>query len=375
MKFTVSTKPFSEGLNLAIVNSNVSKFSQKSNIAQVTVKNGMLVVNLECDNVKTEIRFKGGVTEENSSIATVSCLVLKQLVSTFDSAVTVVEFDENGLILVSGRSRFVLPDIIKNTDMELDKPDMDLTHLVSNPVPINKTNWKFVDDHQMFALSMSFVNPIYTRCWVGADSDVLVGDMDNSIFTHSSKGTLGETCLLRPDIINMFVTLPEGATIGKLSNSYIVHTNTDAYDIYSEVVPEHEDDPAFGSYNSEIIMDMMQKDMDNAIKVNTSAILKAINQSDLLSTEDKSSKALFIDVDGSVLTVADDNVDCKVDVEGNPAIKYNIKMKAPNFKSAIANIDSDSVYISPVTNDESEELVGLMMWTDNMSILVAGADQ
>lgn len=113
MKFTVSTKPFSEGLNLAIVNSNVSKFSQKSNIAQVTVKNGMLVVNLECDNVKTEIRFKGGVTEENSSIATVSCLVLKQLVSTFDSAVTVVEFDENGLILVSGRSRFVLPDIIK----------------------------------------------------------------------------------------------------------------------------------------------------------------------------------------------------------------------------------------------------------------------
>ena len=116
-------------------------------------------------------------------------------------------------------------------------------------------------------------------------------------------------------------------------------------------------------------------DMDNAIKVNTSAILKAINQSDLLSTEDKSSKALFIDVDGSVLTVADDNVDCKVDVEGNPAINYNIKMKAPNFKSAIANIDSDSVYISPVTNDESEELVGLMMWTDNMSILVAGADQ
>ena len=96
MKFTVSTKPFSEGLNLAIVNSNVSKFSQKSNIAQVTVKNGMLVVNLECDNVKTEIRFKGGVTEENNSIATVSCLVLKQLVSTFDSAVTVVEFDENG---------------------------------------------------------------------------------------------------------------------------------------------------------------------------------------------------------------------------------------------------------------------------------------
>ena len=50
-------------------------------------------------------------------------------------------------------------------------------------------------------------------------------------------------------------------------------------------------------------------------------------------------------------------------------------MKAPNFKSAISNIDSDSVYISPVTNDESEELVGLMMWTDNMSILVAGADQ
>ena len=122
-------------------------------------------------------------------------------------------------------------------------------------------------------------------------------------------------------------------------------------------------------------MDMMQKDMDNAIKVNTSSILKAINQSDLLSTEDKSSKALFIDVDGSVLTVADDNVDCKVDVEGNPAIKYNIKMKAPNFKSAISNIDSDSVYISPVTNDESEELVGLMMWTDNMSILIAGADQ
>ena len=39
MRFTVSTKPFSDGLNLAIVNSNVSKFSQKSNIAQVSVSN------------------------------------------------------------------------------------------------------------------------------------------------------------------------------------------------------------------------------------------------------------------------------------------------------------------------------------------------
>ena len=183
MRFTVSTKPFSDGLNLAIVNSNVSKFSQKSNIAQVSVSNNQLVVNLECDNVKTEIRFKGGIDSELSDkIATVSCLVLKQLVSTFDSAVTTVEFDENGLILYSGKSKFVVPDIIKNTDMELNKPRYNAGG--SDIRQIDKASWKFIDDHQMFAISMSFVNPIYTRCWIGDTTDVLVGDMDNSIFAE-----------------------------------------------------------------------------------------------------------------------------------------------------------------------------------------------
>ena len=339
MRFTVSTKPFSDGLNLAIVNSNVSKFSQKSNIAQVSVSNKQLVVNLECDNVKTEIRFQGGIDSELSDkIATVSCLVLKQLVSTFDSAVTTVEFDENGLILYSGKSKFVVPDIVKNTDMELNKPRYNVGG--SDIRSIDKASWKFIDDHQMFAISMSFVNPIYTRCWIGDTTDVLVGDMDNSIFAHSNKGTLGETCLLR-----------------------------------SEVTPEHEDDPNLGSYNADIIMDMMKTDMSKAVKINTSSILKTLNQSDLLSTEDKSAKAVFINVYSNVLTVSDDNVDCKVDVEGSSGISYNIKMKASNFKSAISNIDSESVFIAPVTNGETDEIVGLILWTDNMSILVAGADQ
>ena len=95
----------------------------------------------------------------------------------------------------------------------------------------------------------------------------------------------------------------------------------------------------------------------------------------MLSTEDKSAKAVFINVDSNVLTVSDDNVDCKVDVEGSSGISYNIKMKASNFKSAISNIDSESVFIAPVTNGETDEIVGLILWTDNMSILVAGADQ
>lgn len=374
MRFTVSTKPFSDGLNLAIVNSNVSKFSQKSNIAQVSVSNNQLVVNLECDNVKTEIRFKGGIDGDVSDkIATVSCLVLKQIVSTFDSAVTTVEFDENGLILYSGKSKFVVPDIIKNTDMELNKPRYNVGG--SDIRQIDKASWKFIDDHQMFAISMSFVNPIYTRCWIGDTTDVLVGDMDNSIFSHSNKGTLGETCLLRSDIINMFVSLPEDATLSNIGDAYLVHTKNDCYEMYSEVTPEHEDDPNLGSYNADIIMDMMKTDMSKAVKINTSSILKTLNQSDLLSTEDKSAKAVFINVDSNVLTVSDDNVDCKVDVEGSSGISYNIKMKASNFKSAISNIDSESVFIAPVTNGETDEIVGLILWTDNMSTLVAGADQ
>lgn len=371
MKFTVSTKPLSDGLNLAIVNANVSKFYRKSCLAQLTVDGNTLKINVEAAFILSQITLKGkaDISEGlGSSTIFVDSLLLKQLVSTFESPVTTLEFTETGLILHSGKSKFTLPKLVEGDELSLSSPRVDGVEGLG--VEIDKSDWKFIKDYQMYAIAMSFIHPVYTRVWVGAEGDVLVGDFDNSLFTHSKKNNLGTTCLLSDTIINLFNSLPEGAKLAKKDKSYVIQVSTDGFNFASEFTPQYEDDENVGSYNSDIILTMMNHPEVKSVSVSTSAVNKFLSQADLLSsnTED----TITFSVEGNQLTLHDNNVDCKIDVDKVSETSYSVQFKTALLKSVMSNYTDEKVNVSPM--EQGDEVVGITVWTDSLTTVLAGID-
>lgn len=367
MNFNVSTKPLSTALDLGIVNQNVSKFYQKSCLAQITATKRDLRINLEAANVLSEIRLKGSGDSEEAVTIFVDCLLLKQLVATFEASVTTFEFTEGGLILHSGKSKFTLPQMIDGDELELSAPSDDEAQSI---IDIDKSDWKFIREHQMYAIAMSFIHPVYTRVWVGETGEVLVGDFDNSLFTYSKKSKLGSTCLLSDTIINLFNALPEGAKLRKLADSYVIKVTTDGFEYISEFKPIYETDEGVGSYNSDIILSMMTKDESAGVKINTVAINKALNQAALLSTGTEDTIKLI--VGNGHICLKDDNVDCKVPAENIPE-EYSVEFKTSLLKSVVSNFDEDDIYVAPMKQED--ELTGVVMWSKNMTVILAGIDE
>ena len=368
MQFNVSTKPLTDALNLGVVNQNVSKFYQKSCLAQITASRRELKINLEAANVLTEIHLKGSGDSDEVVTMFVDCLLLKQLVSTFEASVTTFEFTEGGLILHSGKSKFTLPKMLDDAELELNPPNVSESE-GSVSIDINQSDWKFIKDHQMYAIAMSFIHPVYTRVWIGDNGDVLVGDFDNSLFTHSKKSKLGNTCLLSDTIVNLFNTLPEGAKLRNIGNSYIITVTTDGFEYMSEFKPIYESDEGVGSYNSDIILEMMGHGEAGA-KMNTAAINKFLNQAALLSTNTEDT--IKLSVGGGNISLVDSNVDCKLPVEGITE-EFSVEFKTSLLKSVVSNFDEEVVSIAPMKQEE--EVAGILVWSKNMTVVLAGIDE
>ena len=369
MQFQVSTKPLTDALNLGVVNQNVSKFYQKSCLAQVTASRRELKINLEAANVLTEVHLKGSGDSDETVTLFVDCLLLKQLVSTFEASVTTFEFTEGGLILHSGKSKFTLPKMLDDAELELTPPNTSESAAVSTDIDINQSDWKFIKDHQMYAIAMSFIHPVYTRVWMGDKGDVLVGDFDNSLFTHSKKSKLGNTCLLSDTIVNLFNTLPEGAKLRNIGNSYIITVTTDGFEYMSEFKPIYETDDGVGSYNSDIILEMMGHE-ESGVKMNTAAINKFLNQAALLSTNTEDT--IKLTVSNGNISLVDSNVDCKLPVEGVTE-EFSVEFKTSLLKSVVSNFDEEVVSIAPMKQED--EVAGILVWSKHMTVVLAGIDE
>lgn len=370
MKFTVSTKPLSDALNLGVINQNVSKFYRKSCLAQLCADKHSLTINLEAAFILSEIRLKGSGDSEESARIFVDCLLLKQLVSTFDTAVTTLEFTDTGLILHSGKSKFTLPKLVDDDDIELNAPHVPDT---STSISIDKADWKFIKDFQMYAIAMSFIHPVYTKVWVGSSGDVLVGDFDNSLFTHSAKNKLGTTCLLSDTIINLFNSLPEGAVLKESGKDYVIHIKTDSFELLSQFTPQYEADEDVGSYNSEIILDMMKHPATGVAKVTTAALTKFLGQAELLSNS--SEDTITLKVSESNLSLSDRNIDCMIDFESGVTIAtpYQVEFKTSLLKSVLSNYDDEKITIAPMITDS--EPVGIIVWGKELTTVLAGVEE
>lgn len=370
MKFACSTKPLIDALNLGIVNQNISKFHQKSCLAQIKADKQVLQINLEAARVFTEILLKGSGDSDEPATVFVDCAVLKSLIATFDGvAVTTFEFTDSGLVLHSGSSKFSLPKMVDDdAGLELTSPGLPPEGSVS--VDITKDEWKFIKDYQMYAISMAFIHPVYNLVYVGQDGDVIVGDFDNSLFTYSKKSKLGNTCLLKDTIINLFNSLPEGAKLTQLGKSYLINVQTDGFEYASEFTPIYESDPEGGDYNSGAIIDMMTHSEDS-IKLNLAAISKFLNQAALLSTSTEDTIALS--VGQNEVSFVDKNVDCKIPLAEASPSTYNIVFKTSLLKSVISNFDEEEIRIAPLTVEG--EIGGVVFWTKNMTTVLGGVDE
>lgn len=374
MKFTCSTKPLQNALKLGVVKSNISKFYQKSCLAKLTCTRDTLRVNLEASRIVTQLTLHGSGDEDTAASIFVDCQVFSDLVSTFDSDVLTIEFVEGGIILHAGKSKFTLPHLLDDSDLDLAAPQKLDSNEIHQAYELKSADWKFIADHQMFAIATNFIHPVYCRVWVGESGDVLVGDYDNSIFTHSTKSSLGRTCLLPPTIINLFTALPEGSQLINTGSSYLVQVSTDGYEYLTEFSPESEADESVGSYNSEVFMELFAN-KDNAITLDVPKVTKFLNQASLVASAVDTPMDFIVTPEFA--TIRDNSVDCKLPISGETSIgNYSCRFKANFLRAVFSALDTETVNVSPTfqTEDGVTEVIGVMFWTDNLSILLAAIE-
>ena len=366
MKFTTNTKPLADSLNLGIINSNVSNFHKKSCVVQVSADETTLRINIEAANICTEIKLKGSGEGEPATIF-VDSLLMKQLVSSFESATVDLEFTEGGLVLHSGKSKFTLAKMVDSTEFELKAPVQPDNAV--NTIDIDKSDWKFIKDNQMYAISMAFIHPVYTRVWIGESGDVLVGNIDVGLFTHSGKSKLGSTCLLSDTIINLFNSLPDGAKLMKVDKDYLIQISADSFTYATQFTPLYENDEGVGDYSSGMILDTMKKPA-TGVKISTAAATKLLNQALLLSSTSEDTIKMI--VKDNVVYLRDKNVDGQIPADGDNNIAFELEFKLELLKQVIANYSDEAIEISPSIRDD--EVTGIIVWNNDLTTIVAGVE-
>lgn len=356
---TVNTKPLLTALNLAVVNSNVSKYYKKSGIAQITVEPKQIKFNFEAENVISEVSIAGMSTAAETQVIMVDNLLLKQLISTLSSATVTLDVQPDALVITSGKSRFTVPRI--DTDgLTLNVPDT-ITSNVS--IDVDKDAWRFIKDNQMYAISMSFEHPVYRKVWVSESGDTLVGDFDTCLFTHSTKSNLACTCLLSDTIINLLNSLPEGAKMYRSDGSYIIIVVTDSYKYTAQFSPRLESDE--GSYNSDIILGSLNHP-DNCFAVAAATVNQILGQALLLSTSTEDT--IWLKVANREMTLQNNNMTGTIDIDFDG--EFGLEFKTDSLKSVMSSYGDVDVRIGPSILDD--EVVGIIVWDDELTTTLAG---
>ena len=374
MKFTLNTKPLISALDLGVIPANVSKYYAKSCLAQLTATKNTLKINLEASLIASELILRGSGDVDETAVVFVDCLLLKQLVATFESATTTIEFVAGGgITLHSGSSKFNLPNMVEGTAVSLTAPSA-VADATSPSISINADDWKFIKDYQMYAISMSFVYPVYTKVWLGEDGSVLVGDFGQQHFTVSKKSALGATCLVSDTIVNLFNTLSEGATLTKIGKSYLIQYTSDAFTYTAEFTPQYEEDEGVGDYKSAVILSIFNKDESNCFDVPVAEILKRINQAELLASnaDDTMTMSIVHEGEKTLLKLKDENTKHEIPVTGN-CKDFSVDFYIAKLKSVMNNIDEEVAHVAPIV-DESGAAQGITVWTKQVAVMVGGAE-
>lgn len=369
MKFTCSTKPLKAAIELGIIKSNISQFVSRSRVVKLTATESSLKINIEASRIATELTLHGSGDEVGPVSVILDSVTFRNLVTTFDADVTTIEFVTGGVILHSGKSKFKLSQMSDDADAAFGVPTNPASFTQEYvPTIIDTDSWKFIRDHQLFALATELRHPIYTRVWVGAEGDVLVGDVDKGIFTHSKKGALADTCLLLSTIVNLFAALPEGAELIKLPSSYLIHLTTDGYDYLTEFTPEYESDEGVGDYHHEVIFYALTPSNDGVL-VTTAELRKFLSQTSLLATLPDSPVSMSIS--DKCITIEENKGKKEILTETEVDSPWSCTFRSNDLRQVLSRFDA-SVKIAPKFDEETSAIVdGVVFSDDTMSVVLA----
>jgi len=374
MRFTVSTKPLKNVTDLGIIKANISKYYRRSSLVQITASRDTLKINIEAANIKTRMTLKGSGDEDTVTSIMLDCSVFKNLIDSIDTDVVHLEFIDGGLYVHAGSAKFAIPQILDVNDVRLEEPTDEL--MPGDAIKLKSEDWQFIKNHQMYAISSSMQHPVYTNVWVGKDKEVIVGDFESSLFTYSKRGDFDTTCLFPASLINLFTAIPSGSTVSRVGRSYVLNINTDSYSMITEFMPKYEDDETVGSYNSEIILSMLQHP-ESYITVNVAPIIKFINQTSILA-QSQLDKIVNFSISDNKLILTNKASSYSVDVNSMDNDSYSVKFLTDLFKSVLSNLDTDKINIAPMRRVEQidgttvNRVIGCIFWTDDLTTLLAG---
>lgn len=370
MKFTLSTKPLVTAANLVIINSNVTKFYHKSVMVELTATQNKLMLNTEATSIVSEVKLSGvGDSAEEARIF-VDALTFKNLISTLKGSQVELEFAENALVVTCGKSSFSLPKLADAKDGAFVTP-IELTEdIIAKANSVDLSKWKFIKDHQMYAKADSYTAPVYTYVWAGASGDAIVGDYNNSIFTHSVSSQMETDCLLSETIINLVTSLPENTKIVRSDDTYVLYISADSYEYRSQITPMIESEDGTGLYNAEIIKSIMVMSA-NTVKVDGSEIITALNQSALL-TVDKEPRIDF-KVDSEGVHLVDKRINVVIPVDGTVDKPYSLSFKPSQLKPLISNSPDTLLELCPRIADD--EVVGIIVSAKGYTAVLAGSEE
>ena len=368
MLFTVNTKPVVEGLDLGIIQSNISKLYQKSCIVELTIEDSILRINTEASAIKSELKFLGKPEGDGKTHTFVDSLLFKNLMKTIDSNTVTFDINESGLVVSSGKSNYTLPQVISEDDMELDRPMSLNPDEADKTIDLNIENWQFIKDNQLYALAMSFVHPVYRYIWMSDDQDVIVGDFDNSIFTHSYESQLSTTCLIPDTIVNLMTEIPGDSKLMQIGQNYEIMVETDPFTYVCEFTPKYESDENVGDYHSDMILSLFDSDQ-STVKLDVSQISKYIGQAELFSTN--ADDRLNLSVNSGLFVLENENVHCEIPVNGN-IMSFQASFKITMLKDFISHTDTDEIELMPLI--QAGDVSGIILKTSKLEAVLASIE-
>ena len=367
--FTLSTKPLKNAISLAIIDSNVNQFVQKSMAVQLDMVDSVLSITTEAAAISATVELHGSQNGDNAS-AIIDATLFKKFVATITAQQITLDFQSNCLVVRTDKSKYTIPKIFDTAQMSLKKPDVADVSIFDSAKTIDKKAWKFVKEHQLFARSQNTEMPVYTFVYAGDGGDILISDYKESIYTHSaiSATPFTDSCLITDTIVNLFTAMPDGAKIVQDGDSYFVNVHTDGYDYVAQFTPQYEND-AIGSYNAETIIPLFSIVGKPVSTVQVSEIKAMINQVSLLSnTRDNRIKC---EVSADSVTFTSDNVNCVVPANGGSGDSYSLTLDFAQFKNIIASVPDVTFGITPFI-DEDGDVAGIIISSSNLTIVVAG---
>lgn len=364
MKFTVNTKPLKDLLDLVIVPSNISKFYAKSTVLQVSVDSGgNLQLNSEADSVCSEGKIRGSADTLSEAVMFVDAILFKQLIASINISTVQLEFGENGIVILAGKSKFNIPNIL-SSDMRLNSP----SEPVGEECKLNADIWKKVKEKQMYALSDNFVKLMYSYIYNGP-KEVLVSSSNDGLYTCANHVGLPSTCLVSSNIVSLILNASDKGKLFKKDDSFILVDNTDAYQFTSEFKPKYESNPDIGSYCADIILRLYSEADEHGLLVSTSELNNLLSQVSLLSEGDD--PTVDWKVSRSGLTIHSTNVKGDVECELSGETKeYDISFKVKALTSVISHLEGDTIAVYPSFREGNA--IGCVFKDADVSVILAG---